>query len=110
MQFADGFRKEHTKSVYFKNGEDKRRGVEYVINKILGFFKEYLELGPEYLIGLEEGEVSDEGGVTVSPVNVLHQKALKYKDVGEVLHLIPLHGKLHEIDETKTYEQASESY
>ncbi|GJR31045.1 hypothetical protein Tco_1107277 [Tanacetum coccineum] len=57
MQFADGFRKEHTKSVYFKNGEDKRRGVEYVMNKILGFFKEYLELGPEYLIGLEEGEV-----------------------------------------------------
>ncbi|GJU36825.1 hypothetical protein Tco_1185179 [Tanacetum coccineum] len=58
MQFADGFRKEHTKSVYFKNGEDKRRGVEYVMNKILGFFKEYLELGPEYLIGLEEGEVT----------------------------------------------------
>ncbi|GJW88070.1 hypothetical protein Tco_0163410 [Tanacetum coccineum] len=57
MQFSDGFGKEHTKSVYFKNEEDKRRGVEYVMNKILGFFKEYLELGPEYLIGLEEGKV-----------------------------------------------------
>ncbi|GJW94328.1 reverse transcriptase domain-containing protein [Tanacetum coccineum] len=56
MQFSDGFGKEHTKSVYFKNEEDKRRGVEYVMNKILGFFKEYLELGPEYLIGLEENE------------------------------------------------------
>ncbi|GJR69704.1 hypothetical protein Tco_0015769 [Tanacetum coccineum] len=48
--------------------DNKVRGVEYVINKILGFFKEYLELGPEYLIGLEEGEVSDEGGVTVEEV------------------------------------------
>ncbi|GJR23126.1 retrotransposon ORF1 [Tanacetum coccineum] len=49
--------KEHTKSVYFRNEEDKRRGVEYVMNKILGFYKEYLELGPRYLMGLEEGKV-----------------------------------------------------
>ncbi|GJT63496.1 hypothetical protein Tco_1007029 [Tanacetum coccineum] len=41
--------KEHTKSVYFRNEEDKRRGVDYVISKILGFYKECLELGPEYL-------------------------------------------------------------
>ncbi|GJR46833.1 retrotransposon ORF1 [Tanacetum coccineum] len=51
--------KEHTKSVYLRNEEDKRRGVDYVMNKILGFYKECLELGPEYLTGLE-----DEGGVT----------------------------------------------
>ncbi|GJX94686.1 hypothetical protein Tco_0349272 [Tanacetum coccineum] len=51
--------KEHTKSVYLRNNKDKRRGVEYVLNKILGFYKECLELGPEYLTGLE-----DEGGVT----------------------------------------------
>nr|GEW47743.1 MAK10-like protein [Tanacetum cinerariifolium] len=51
--------KEHTKSVYLINEEDKRRGVEYVLNKILGFYKECLELGPEYLTRLE-----DEGGVT----------------------------------------------
>ena len=30
--------KEHTKSVYLINEEDKRRGVEYVMSKILGFF------------------------------------------------------------------------
>ncbi|GJV66435.1 hypothetical protein Tco_1477263, partial [Tanacetum coccineum] len=48
-----------TKSVYFRNEEDKRRGVDYVMSKILGFYKECLELGPEYLIGLK-----DEGGVT----------------------------------------------
>ncbi|GJS70344.1 hypothetical protein Tco_0703185 [Tanacetum coccineum] len=51
--------KEHTKSVYLKNEKDKRRGVEYVMSKILGFYKECLELGPEYLTG-----VADEGGVT----------------------------------------------
>ncbi|GJY60137.1 hypothetical protein Tco_0460029 [Tanacetum coccineum] len=56
--------KEHTKSVYFRNKEDKRKGVDYVMNKILGFYKECFELGPEYLTGLEEEEVRDEGGVT----------------------------------------------
>ncbi|GJU84617.1 hypothetical protein Tco_1292163 [Tanacetum coccineum] len=55
--------KEYTKSVYFRNEEDKRRGVDYVMNKILGLYKECLELGPEYLTRLEE-EVSDRGGVT----------------------------------------------
>ncbi|GKA74478.1 hypothetical protein Tco_0780780 [Tanacetum coccineum] len=51
--------KEHTKSVYLRNEEDKRRGVEYVMSKILGFYKECLELGPEYLTGVDdEGEVT----------------------------------------------------
>ncbi|GJX15305.1 retrovirus-related pol polyprotein from transposon TNT 1-94 [Tanacetum coccineum] len=51
--------KEHSKSVYLRNEEDKRRGVEYVMNKVLGFYKECLEPGLEYLTG-----VADEGGVT----------------------------------------------
>nr|GEY60897.1 protein kinase-like domain, concanavalin A-like lectin/glucanase domain protein [Tanacetum cinerariifolium] len=46
--------KENMKSVYFRNEEDKRRGVKYVMNKILGFYKECLELGPKYLTGLED--------------------------------------------------------
>ncbi|GKD84300.1 hypothetical protein Tco_1351139, partial [Tanacetum coccineum] len=51
--------KEHTNSVYLKNEEDKRRGVEYVMSKILGFYKECLELRPEYLTGItDEGEVT----------------------------------------------------
>ncbi|GJU56741.1 retrotransposon ORF1 [Tanacetum coccineum] len=51
--------KEHTKSVYLRNEEDKRRGAEYVMSKILGFYKECLELGPEYLTGMDdEGEVT----------------------------------------------------
>ncbi|GJZ50062.1 hypothetical protein Tco_0604252 [Tanacetum coccineum] len=49
----------HIKSVYLRNEEDKRRGVEYVMSKILGFYKECLELGPEYLNGMgDEGEVT----------------------------------------------------
>ncbi|GJS57238.1 MAK10-like protein [Tanacetum coccineum] len=46
--------KEHTKSVYLRNKEDKRRGVEYVMIKILGFYKECLELGPEYVIRMDD--------------------------------------------------------
>ncbi|GKA02956.1 hypothetical protein Tco_0675737 [Tanacetum coccineum] len=46
--------KEHTKSVYLRNEEDKRRGVEYVMRKILGFYKECIELGPEYSTGVAE--------------------------------------------------------
>ncbi|GJU41691.1 hypothetical protein Tco_1194648 [Tanacetum coccineum] len=52
--------REHTKSVYLRNKEDKRRGVEYVMSKILGFYKECLELGPENLSG-----IADEGEVTI---------------------------------------------
>nr|GEW04350.1 retrotransposon Orf1 [Tanacetum cinerariifolium] len=47
-------KKEHTKSVYLRNEEDKRGRVNYVINKILGFYKECLELGLEYLTGLKD--------------------------------------------------------
>ena len=49
-------KKEHTKSVYLRNEEDKIRGVEYVMSKILGFYKECLELGPEYLTGVADGD------------------------------------------------------
>nr|GEY07799.1 retrotransposon Orf1 [Tanacetum cinerariifolium] len=50
--------KEHTKSVYLRNEKDKRIGVEYIMIKILWFYKECLELGPEYSTGVaEEGEV-----------------------------------------------------
>nr|GEW04173.1 reverse transcriptase domain-containing protein [Tanacetum cinerariifolium] len=41
--------REHTKSVYLRNEKDKRRGVKYVMSKILGFYKECLELGLEYV-------------------------------------------------------------
>ncbi|GJV84853.1 hypothetical protein Tco_1524751 [Tanacetum coccineum] len=51
--------KEHTKLVYLRNEEDKRRGVEYVMSKILGFYKECLELRSEYATGMDdEGEVT----------------------------------------------------
>nr|GEW70238.1 protein kinase-like domain, concanavalin A-like lectin/glucanase domain protein [Tanacetum cinerariifolium] len=51
--------KEHIKSVYLRNKEDTRRGVKYVMSRILGFYKECLELEPEYATGMyEEGEVT----------------------------------------------------
>ncbi|GJS43379.1 hypothetical protein Tco_0568422 [Tanacetum coccineum] len=51
--------KEQTKSVYLRNEEDKRRRVEYVMSKILGFYKECLELRPEHMTGVDdEGEVT----------------------------------------------------
>ncbi|GJY77390.1 hypothetical protein Tco_0482506 [Tanacetum coccineum] len=51
--------KEHIKSDYLRNEEDMRRGVEYVMSKILGFYKECIELGPEYMTGVDdEGEVT----------------------------------------------------
>ncbi|GKB17409.1 hypothetical protein Tco_0851332 [Tanacetum coccineum] len=36
-----------------RNEKEKRRGVDYVMNKILGIYKQCLELGPEYLTGLD---------------------------------------------------------
>ncbi|GKC37585.1 hypothetical protein Tco_1049969, partial [Tanacetum coccineum] len=46
-------------SVYLRNDEDRRRGVEYVMSKILGFYKECLELRPEYVTRMDdEGEVT----------------------------------------------------
>ncbi|GJT51280.1 hypothetical protein Tco_0977437, partial [Tanacetum coccineum] len=39
-----------------RNNEDKRRGVEYVMSKILGFYKECLELGPEYVTVMDDEE------------------------------------------------------
>ncbi|GJV25885.1 hypothetical protein Tco_1378580 [Tanacetum coccineum] len=42
-----------------RNEEDKRRGMEYVMSKILWFYKECLEHGPEYVTGIaDEGEVT----------------------------------------------------
>ncbi|GJZ53460.1 MAK10-like protein [Tanacetum coccineum] len=42
-----------------RNKEDERRGVEYVMSKILRFYKECLELRPEYATGIaDEGEVT----------------------------------------------------
>ncbi|GKF28455.1 hypothetical protein Tco_0094797, partial [Tanacetum coccineum] len=49
----------HTKAVYLRSEEDKRRGVEYLMSKILGFCKECLGLGPEYVT-----RIADEGEVT----------------------------------------------
>ncbi|GJV14621.1 MAK10-like protein [Tanacetum coccineum] len=73
--------KEHTKSVYLRNEEDKRRGVEYVMSKILGFYKECLELG--YLTGIDdEGEVTIDQGV--GSTSGIRACALRNFDLGKM--------------------------
>ena len=54
---------EHKQSVYYRNEEDKRRGVDYVMERILGFYKDCLKLGPEYRTGQEDdlGTETDDG-------------------------------------------------
>ena len=44
--------KEHKQAVYSRSDEDRSRWVEYVMNKMLGFYKECLQLGPEYKTGI----------------------------------------------------------
>ncbi|GKC51949.1 hypothetical protein Tco_1074694, partial [Tanacetum coccineum] len=40
---------------YHRNEEDKRKGVEYVMSRIMEFYKECLEVGPEYVTGMDDG-------------------------------------------------------
>ncbi|GJV83012.1 hypothetical protein Tco_1522910 [Tanacetum coccineum] len=60
--------KENMNSVYLRNDEDKKKGAEYIMSKILGFYKECLELGPEYRTGQDKGSSrtseNQNGGVT----------------------------------------------
>nr|GEU94964.1 putative reverse transcriptase domain-containing protein [Tanacetum cinerariifolium] len=66
------------------NEEDKRRGVEYVMSKILGFYKECLELGPEYVTGLDEGEVTQERNVEMA--SRLARDAVTMMPVTGIMH------------------------
>lgn len=57
--------KEFKQSVYYRSDEDKRKGVDYVMRKILGFYKECLQLGPEYKTKPEDDlENMTDDGVT----------------------------------------------
>ncbi|GJS99780.1 hypothetical protein Tco_0820950 [Tanacetum coccineum] len=60
--------KQNMKSIYLRNDEDKKKGVEYIMSKILGFYKECLEFGPEYQTGQDKGSSgiseNQKGGVT----------------------------------------------
>ncbi|GJR44111.1 hypothetical protein Tco_1312214 [Tanacetum coccineum] len=73
--------KENMKSVYLRNDKDKKKGVEYVMSKILGFYKECLELGPEYQTDQDEsssGASENHGGVTYGYIKN-HKKTVKNK-------------------------------
>ncbi|GJV72236.1 retrovirus-related pol polyprotein from transposon TNT 1-94 [Tanacetum coccineum] len=80
--------KEHKQSVYYRNEEDKRKGVDYVMNKILEFYKECLELGPEYLTGLDGSRVcidpeSVESGPLIWP-SIVENRVTRPKKYSEL--------------------------
>ncbi|GJW09432.1 hypothetical protein Tco_1575259 [Tanacetum coccineum] len=64
FQSLSNMEKEHKQPVYFRNDEDKRQGVDYVMKKIFGFYKECLELGPKYKTNNDEGISTSGEGVT----------------------------------------------
>ncbi|GJR41408.1 hypothetical protein Tco_1217092 [Tanacetum coccineum] len=54
----DNSRKEELEAGGLEERGGQKRGVEYIMSKILGFYKECLELGPEYVTRMDdEGEV-----------------------------------------------------
>jgi hypothetical protein len=62
-RLLSNFEKEHKQAVYYRNEEDRRRGVEYVMSRMLGFYKECLQLGPEYKTNIGDdlgNETNDE--------------------------------------------------
>lgn len=54
FRLLSNIEKEHKQAVYYRNDEDRRRGVDYVMNRIFGFYKECLQLGPEYKTKIED--------------------------------------------------------
>ena len=63
FRLLSNIEKEHKQAVYYRNDEDRRKGVDYVMKRIFGFYKECLQLGPEYKITQEddlETETNDE--------------------------------------------------
>jgi hypothetical protein len=54
FRLLSNIEKEHKQAVYYRSDEDRRRGVDYVMNKIFGFYKECLQLGPEYKTKIED--------------------------------------------------------
>ena len=54
IRLLSNIEKEHKQAVYYRNDEDRRRGVDYVMNKMFGFYKECLQLGPKYETKIED--------------------------------------------------------
>ncbi|GJR39386.1 hypothetical protein Tco_1215070 [Tanacetum coccineum] len=120
--------KEHTKSVYLRNEEDKRRGVEYVMSKILGFYKECLELGPEYLTRVaDDDEVTKflikneeeiftvrEDGVVIKPDGVASPAMLyltrRSLEVLRKFHWTTLRGRSNQLSHNSSYQGLRKKY
>ncbi|GJY51179.1 hypothetical protein Tco_0442026 [Tanacetum coccineum] len=64
FQSLSNMKKEHKQSVYFRNKEDMKRGMGYVMEKIFGFYKECLELGHGYKTNKDKDSSVNDVGVT----------------------------------------------
>ncbi|GJX22444.1 hypothetical protein Tco_0226889 [Tanacetum coccineum] len=64
FQSLSNMEKEHKQSVYFRNEEDKKRGIDYIMKKIFGVYKKFLELGLEYKTNNDKCSSVDGEGVT----------------------------------------------
>ena len=54
FRLLSNLEKEHKQAVYYRKDEDRRRGVDYVMSRVLSFYKECLQLGPEYKTKIED--------------------------------------------------------
>ena len=63
FQHLSNVEKELKQAVYYRNDEDRSKGVDYVMKRIFSFYKDCLKLGPEYKTGKENGlgTVTDDG-------------------------------------------------
>ncbi|GJU98142.1 hypothetical protein Tco_1327413 [Tanacetum coccineum] len=64
FRLLPNIKKDHRQSVYLRSNEDKRRGMDYVMKKMLGFDKECLELGHEYKTNNDGSSSRTSEGVT----------------------------------------------
>ncbi|PWA80617.1 hypothetical protein CTI12_AA195860 [Artemisia annua] len=68
--------KEHKQAVYYRNDKDRSRGVDYVMSRIFGFYKECLQLGLEYKTKPED----DLENVTIDGVTVVVDNVFELVD------------------------------
>ncbi|GKA93170.1 hypothetical protein Tco_0815156, partial [Tanacetum coccineum] len=55
-------RKDFMQADYVRSKDDKKRGVDYVMKNMFGFYKECLELGPEYKVNKDDiSSMTDDG-------------------------------------------------
>ncbi|GJW48404.1 hypothetical protein Tco_0080050 [Tanacetum coccineum] len=61
-QLMPNLEKDFMQADYVRSKDDTKRGVDYVMKNMFGFYKECLELGPEYKVNKDDiGSMTDDG-------------------------------------------------